>query len=137
MLPQLLGVMGSFIAGFFGFKREQAKTIVDSLEAINKMGIAESEKDKARAAVLVAEATSESWLTRTWRPLVMMIFAGLVVARWVGYMPSNMSEAELLEVYGLLKLGIGGYIGSRGIEKIVSNLQLGSILKKYIEKKVG
>lgn len=136
MITTILGTIGSAIGSFFGFKGEQAKTLQKTLDVVTSVTASESAKDAAVAAIITAEATSGYWLSACWRPLLMVFFACLIGARWFGYMPPGMSEAELLEVYGLLKLGIGGYIGSRGVEKIVSNLNLGSVLKKFIEKKM-
>lgn len=136
-LGELFGALAQGIKGFFGFKENQAKALQGALDAVNNITASEAAKDQAVATIITAEATSGYWLAAVWRPLLMVFFACLIAARWFGYMPPNMSEAELLEVYGLLKLGIGGYIGSRGLEKIVGNLQLGSILKKYIEKRMG
>lgn len=68
-------------------------------------------------AVLVAEA-SGNWLQRSWRPLLMLTFAGLIVARWFGYSAPNMSEAEILRLWDVVNLGIGGYVIGRSAEKI-------------------
>lgn len=68
-------------------------------------------------AVLVAEA-SGNWLQRSWRPLLMLTFAALIVARWFGYSAPNMSEAEILRLWDVVNLGIGGYVIGRSAEKI-------------------
>ena len=68
-------------------------------------------------AAILAEANG-NWLQRSWRPLMMLFFAGLIGARWFGYTPPNMSEAEILELWGIVKLGLGGYTIGRTAEKI-------------------
>jgi hypothetical protein len=75
----------------------------------------------AAVAVLVAEA-SGNWLQRSWRPLMMLFFAGLVGARWFGYSAPAMSEAEVLELWAIVKLGIGGYTIGRSVEKIAPSI---------------
>lgn len=74
---------------------------------------------KAATSVLVAELTGESWLQRNWRPLVMITFAGLVVAHWLGYTAPNLSEPQVLALLGIVKVGLGGYVLGRSAEKAV------------------
>lgn len=71
----------------------------------------------AAVQVIIAEATG-NWLQRSWRPLMMLFFAGLVGARWFGYSAPNMSEAEIMELWAIVKLGIGGYTIGRSVEKV-------------------
>ena len=136
ILGGVFSVIGSAISGFFGFKKAQGKIVEAAVEVAGKVNDADAEDAKARGLIISTEANSDSWLAKNWRPLTMVIFVGLVVARWFGYMPANMTETEILEVYGLVKLGLGGYIGGRSLEKIVKSLGLGSVLKEYIKKKL-
>ncbi|MBV1933409.1 MAG: holin family protein [Parvibaculaceae bacterium] len=73
---------------------------------------------KAQSDIITAEATGQSWIQRNWRPLTMLTFVGLIVARWMGFTAPGMSEAEYLSVYDLMKLGLGGYVAGRTLEKI-------------------
>lgn len=73
---------------------------------------------EAAAQVIVAEAQGDSWLQRNWRPLLMCLF-GVIVANnyivhpWFGVpmlpLPPDMWE--------LLKIGVGGYVVGRSVEK--------------------
>lgn len=72
----------------------------------------------AAAASIVALEARGNWLQRSWRPLMMLFFAALVGARWFGFSAPNMSEAEVLELWGIVKLGLGGYTIGRTAEKI-------------------
>lgn len=74
-----------------------------------------------QAEVITAEAKSEHWLTANWRPITMMVMLGLIVSRWFGWESDHMDPAEYLMAWELLKLGIGGYIVSRGVEKSVAS----------------
>ncbi|UYM16264.1 holin family protein [Endozoicomonas euniceicola] len=76
-----------------------------------------------RAGVIKAEAQGESWLQRSWRPIVMLVFTGLIVARWLGWSAPDLSEAVELKLFSIVQLGIGGYIASRGIEKVVDKVR--------------
>lgn len=69
--------------------------------------------------IIIAEASGESWLQRNWRPILMLWFAGLVGAHWLGYTPSNLGEETVLMLLSIVKVGIGGYVLGRSGEKMV------------------
>ena len=73
----------------------------------------------AQTKVVLAEAQGSSWLQRNWRPLMMVWFAGLIGARWLGYTPPGLSEALELKLFDIVQLGIGGYVIGRSAEKTV------------------
>jgi len=77
---------------------------------------------QGQANIIQAEVASDSWLGSNWRPLIMLMFAGLICARWFGLSFEGITEAEYIEAWGLLKLGIGGYIGGRTVEKIAPSI---------------
>lgn len=79
----------------------------------------EKQRMEMQSKIIQSEATSESALTRMWRPITMLTFLGMTVAYWLGYTPPNVSEAVLMEVFGLIKLGLGGYVVGRSAEKVV------------------
>jgi len=75
----------------------------------------------ARAEVINTETKSESTITRTWRPVTMLTFLGIVVWFVVGKafgLPLP-EEAFVNNVFGLIKLGLGGYVLGRSAEKVV------------------
>lgn len=135
----LLGVLGSAVSGIFGLKQQQGAAITGAIKVLGDVNASNAQREQAIATVIAAEASSGSWLTVTWRPLCMVVFLGLLVSFWFGYVPPMIDQAMppmLAEIFGLLKLGIGGYIGGRTLEKIMQQINVSSILKKYIEKKV-
>ena len=73
----------------------------------------------AASNIITAEANSESWLARNWRPILMLTFGALIVARWFGWAAPNLSEAEYLKLWDIVQLGIGGYVLGRSGEKII------------------
>lgn len=83
---------------------------------------ASSKESLAAANIVKAEASSEGWLTRSWRPLVMLVFTGLIVARMFGYTAPNVSAPEYLELWSLVKLGLGGYVIGRTAEKSLPSI---------------
>jgi hypothetical protein len=72
----------------------------------------------AQADIVKTEAASSHWLAANWRPLVMLIFCGLIVARWFGWAAPNLSEAEYLKLWSIVEFGLGGYVVGRSVEKV-------------------
>jgi hypothetical protein len=73
----------------------------------------------ARTSIIKAEAESEHWLAAIWRPVLMLTFGGLIVARWFGWAAPNLAEAEYLKLWNIVELGLGGYVIGRSVEKVV------------------
>ena len=76
-----------------------------------------------RARVITAEAKGENWLQRSWRPIVMLVFTALIVCRWLGWSAPDLSEAVELKLFSIVQIGVGGYIASRGIEKVADKFR--------------
>ena len=97
----------------------------------------ESTKQMAlQASVINKEADSQSWLTRSWRPLCMYMFMLMLLSYFIMYtvlpyiivicdlnlyVPQDPGLNEsLVEV---IKLGLGGYIASRGVESVAKRFK--------------
>jgi hypothetical protein len=70
---------------------------------------------EAQSSIIKAEATGASWLQRTWRPITMLTFLGLVVFDSFGWLPFRLAG----EAWTLLQIGLGGYVAGRSAEKVV------------------
>ena len=73
---------------------------------------------QAKTAIILAETKSESWLTRNWRPATMVAFVVLIGAYWFGLTPDSVPEDAILSMFGLVKIGLGGYVVGRSAEKV-------------------
>ena len=73
----------------------------------------------ARSEIIKTEAASDNWLAASWRPITMLTFTTLIVARWFGWAAPNLAEAEYLKLWDIVQLGLGGYVIGRSVEKIV------------------
>lgn len=136
----LFTTIGSAVSGFFGLKKEQGEVIKEAIKTIESTSDMTAKEVQAIAAIIQAEAKSDSWLTSSWRPLVMLVFTGMIVAFFFGYIPPGMDKPMppmVAELFTLLKLGIGGYMGGRTIEKLGRSLALGKTIKTFIEKKLA
>ncbi len=74
---------------------------------------------QAQSAVIIAETQSQSWLTRSWRPLIMVEFGLLIFLIATGVMDTEALAAVPPELWKLLTLGIGGYLGLRTADKAI------------------
>ena len=77
-----------------------------------------AELERAAAAVVMAEASGESWLQRNWRPLLMVLFGTIVANNYLVVPLFGTPAADMPpEMWDLLKLGVGGYVIGRSAEK--------------------
>lgn len=76
----------------------------------------------AQADIVKTEAASSHWLAANWRPLLMLVFGGLIVARWFGWAAPNLSEAEYLKLWSIVEFGLGGYVIGRSVEKVAPSI---------------
>ena len=87
------------------------------LELFNMAQAGELQDLGIRANIITTEAQSESWLTRSWRPITMLTFVALVVAHWLGFTAPNISEEQVLGLLDIVQIGLGGYVVGRSLEK--------------------
>lgn len=89
--------------------------------------------EKVRGEIILAEAKSNSWITASWRPLLMMVAICIIAVNYlvfplvaIGY-PSIMDNLLELpdQLWNLLTLGVGGYIVGRSGEKMIDNFKKG------------
>lgn len=115
-IPNVVGAIaedtpvGNIIEAIIGGSEmtEQDKEI-----ALEKLRLERAEMDGVTRR-WVADARSGAWLASNVRPLVLIFLTTSYVVGWyMGY--------PLDEITGLLTIVIGGYFGSRGVEKVFGN----------------
>ena len=85
----------------------------------------ENEWKKSASDVIKAEASSESWLARNWRPITMLCFTAIIFNNYLlfPYMKLFGFPATMLDIpegmWSLLTMGLSGYVVSRGAEKLM------------------
>ena len=135
------GAVGSMIASALGVENNPdsvAKAIREDPQAAIKLRQIEAQLEQTRLEVrgqaVQAEATGDSWLQRNWRPLTMVWFSALIGGYWFGFTPDNLSNEAVLSLFGLIKLGLGGYVIGRSAEKITKELSGSGLLGKILKK---
>lgn len=101
-------------------EREKLKNELAKVEAQFTSKLIELRKKEieAQTRVITSEAKGESWLQRNWRPTTMLVFLGIIVAHWLGYTYEGISTEIQNNLYGLIKIGLGGYVIGRSVEKV-------------------
>lgn len=115
-LVHAIPIIGKIIDKIFPDKQAAAEAKLKLLELQQQGDL--KELDTA-ANIIIAEASGEGALQRNWRPITMLTFVGLVVAHWLGFTAENLSEAQIMALLDIVKVGIGGYVVGRTVEKAV------------------
>lgn len=97
----------------------QEKILESQISAAQQLMSYQEQLMNNQASIIEAEAKSESWIARNWRPIVMLTFTGLIVARWCGWVQPHLSEDEYQSLWSIVQFGLGGYVVGRSAEKIV------------------
>ena len=114
-VKNVVGAVGEVIDRLTLPAREKRQLQVDLLGLL-----AEHEKEMARSrSAAVVEEARGNWLQRSWRPLVMLVFALIVL---VGTFTTLPILSDTSRFWDLLEIGLGGYIIGRGSEQLVSSL---------------
>ncbi len=116
----------------FTNKEEKAEALIKAQQVEKELllGIAEAQlsQDALNRDIIVAEAGSDSWLTRMWRPIAMLTFLSIFPATYMTLMfggdPTLIGTSLSSipdKVWLLLTVGIGGYLPLRTIDKAIKN----------------
>lgn len=140
VIAALFGAIGSIFSGFFNFKGQQAQTVQDTLKLLGDVNTTDAQAQVAAANALSVILSQGSWLERSWRPLFMLICMIIIVSFWFGHIPAHFNDPlspMMDKVMNLLEIGLGGYIPCRTLDKAIQQINIGSILKTLIKKKIG
>ena len=78
---------------------------------------------QTRASIITAEASGETYIQKAWRPWTMVMFGAIIAYNAVFVpifnLPPSSMEGVPPEMWNLLTVGIGGYMGFRTIEKSI------------------
>jgi hypothetical protein len=119
LIPALLPILGDTLKRFFPDPEQAAKVQQELTMALLAN---QAVMDQAAGDIVKAEAQSEHFLAASWRPILMLTFGGLIVARWLGWSAPGISDAEVLKLWDIVQLGLGGYVIGRSAEKIAPSI---------------
>lgn len=120
MIQALIPVIGNLI-GKAVDKAVPDKDVAEKLKADITLEAMKQDNAELQGAIqiITAEAQGDSWLQRNWRPVLMLWFAGLVGAHWLGFTPPNLPESVVVNLLDIVQVGVGGYVLGRSGEKMV------------------
>lgn len=118
-LLSLLPIVGDVLDKIIPDPAAQAGAKLKLMELAQKGEFTEM---TTKAEIIKAETNSESWLAQSWRPIMMLTFGALIVARWMGYAAPGISQEEILKLWNIVELGLGGYVIGRSVEKVVPSI---------------
>ena len=125
LLPALVPILGKALGNLIPDPAVKAQA---EAEIAKQLLASSAELERAAGDIVLAEARSEHFLAACWRPILMLTFGALIVARWLGYSAPGISEAEVLKLWDIVQLGLGGYVLGRSAEKITP--QIADALKR-------
>lgn len=114
-LPILAPIITQIVGSLFPDPGEKAKAEAEVMKQL----IASQDQI---GDIIKTEAASEHWLTANWRPITMLVFVGLIVARWFGVAAPGLTEPEYLKLWSIVEIGIGGYVVGRTVEKTIPDV---------------
>jgi hypothetical protein len=119
LVPALAPIIGQIVGSLFPDPTEKAKA---EAEAMRQLLSHQAEIESAAAKIINTEAASTHWLAANWRPLTMLVFVGLIVARWFGWAAPGLQEAEYIKLWSIVEFGLGGYVVGRSVEKVAPSI---------------
>ena len=119
LLPALVPILGKALGNLIPDPAVKAQA---EAEIAKQLLASSAELERAAGDIVLAEAKSEHFLAACWRPILMLTFGALIVARWLGYSAPGISEAEVLKLWDIVQLGLGGYVIGRSAEKIAPQI---------------
>lgn len=118
LLTGLVGEIASIVGTLSVSSKEKKQIEADLLAAIARQ---EEALSRSQAAIIQTEAQG-NWLQRSWRPIIMLVFAAIVLAGTFLELPILDDTSRF---WDLLEIGIGGYVIGRSAEKITGRLKGG------------
>ena len=117
MLPLLAPIAKSIFSTVDKVITSKAEKEKIKAELQHKIITGDLKEIEAAATVIQLEAQG-SWLQRSWRPIMMLLFAALMVAHWFGFTAPNIPESVQNSLLDIIMIGVGGYTVGRSAEKI-------------------
>jgi len=117
----VIGEIGKVIDNLFTSEEERLNAKNKILQVLKEK---ELELQKMQTDVIIAEAKG-NWLQRSWRPILMLSFGFIIIYTKFIAPLFDLAIPELeIEFWELLKIGIGGYVVGRSVEKVAKNVTI-------------
>jgi hypothetical protein len=126
----IIEAVGGLIDGISTTDEEKleakARLLTITLEAEKVFAAADAQFAEMQSRVIIAEAQSESWWARNWRPFTMLSFVLVIFYNaMAGPLLGTATVPIPGDMWDVIKLGLTGYIAGRTIEKSVDKWKNG------------
>ena len=118
LLSGLVSEISSVVDTLAVSSKEKKQIEADLVAAIARQ---EEALSQSQYSIIQAEAQG-NWLQRSWRPIIMLVFATIVL---IGTFFDLPILSDTSRFWDLLEIGIGGYVIGRSAEKITGRLKGG------------
>ena len=109
MIKNLVGEIGSIIGSLSISSREKKELETEVVQTVYRY----VDELAAGQADIVKSETQGNWLQRSWRPLMMLSFAFIVLLGTVIEIPFLSGDSKF---WNLIEIGLGGYVIGRSLE---------------------
>jgi hypothetical protein len=65
---------------------------------------------------------SGNWIQKSWRPIMMLAFGVILICKWFGLTNEAIPLELELQLLDIVKLGLGGYVVGRSVEKVATTV---------------
>ena len=118
MLSNLVSEIGDVIDSLTLSSKEKMQLRANLTEVLSRF---EADLQREQSSVIRSESQG-NWLQRSWRPIIMLVFATIVL---IGTFFDLPILSDTSRFWDLLEIGIGGYVIGRSAEKITGRLKGG------------
>ena len=126
----LIPIFSTLIDRIFPDKEKAAQAQIEMQKVLNEAAAEQAKADAAivesKSKVIVAEAQSESWAARNWRPHLMYSIMIMMLYNWMiaGILRSLGFDITIIpipnDMWTLLSIGVGGYVVGKSGENIMT-----------------
>ena len=113
LLSGLVSEISSVVDTLAVSSKEKKQIEADLVAAIARQ---EEALSQGQSSIIQAEAQG-NWLQRSWRPIIMLVFATIVL---IGTFFDLPILSDTSRFWDLLEIGLGGYVVGRGGEKMAA-----------------
>lgn len=137
IIDTVLNTVNNVIDKIFPDKTEAEKAKAEIQRAV--LGIDRAIIEES-AKIILGEVQGQSWLQRNWRPLLMLSIVSIVVNNYIVYPYLSMFTTKVVildlpaDLWGLMKIGVGGYIIGRSTEKIAESVSGKGLIDRIFKK---
>jgi len=127
---EIIGSVGNVIDGLTTNDSERS----DAKTRLSEIVMAKLNELASLQADVIQTEMKGNFIQRSWRPMLMLFFAAVIGMKWFGLTDQSIPNELEMELLGIIKLGLGGYVVGRSAEKIAStvtkNIDLPFLKKK-------